>query len=170
MSHFIRCDRCNLEEYVMGTVSMPPGWAKICDADLCEWCSKVVRDFIRFKPSDAQRLPVEPIPATAVRTDGKLFETAPEEEPCVTPADSTAVPMTDSQDAAAIGAPTPPVGMTRTTKTNTETGTTTSSSQPPLDASTEERARTRKTRKKLAGVDAILPDKRIPAEPGAPIL
>jgi hypothetical protein len=43
-------------------------------------------------------------------------------------------------------------------------------SAPDAETSTEERARTRKTRKKLAGVDAILPDKRIPAEPGAPIL
>ena len=83
MSHFVRCDRCATENTVMGTLSLPPGWQKMCAADLCESCCELVRDFIRFKPSDAERLPVEPIPqefAGGPASD-KLFETAPEEKP-----------------------------------------------------------------------------------------
>ena len=171
MSRFIRCDRCTIENAVIGTVSLPPGWQTICHADLCERCCEIVRDFIRFRPSDAERLPVEPIPveisASSDAPPDKLFETAPE-EPCVTPADSTAVTTTDSQDAAATGAPTPPAGTTTKSETSSTTSTTlTTPSSPDAEASQEERARTRKTRKRLQGVNAILPDPRnLP--PGAP--
>lgn len=82
MSHFVRCDRCATENHVMGTISLPPGWQKVFAADLCESCCELVRDFIRFRPSDAERLPIEPIPQEfAGPTSDKLFETAPEEKP-----------------------------------------------------------------------------------------
>lgn len=151
MSRFIRCDRCNSEEYVMGTVSMPPGWAKICDADLCEWCSKVVRDFIRFKPSDAERLPVEPIEVIAPVGD-KLFETTPEPNAVD---DVTNRPMSTEKrgpDASLIGE------SLGTREQSSSSGT----SPASAECSTEERKRQR-TKRKLRGQDAILPDVRQPA-------
>ncbi len=122
MSHFVRCDKCGLENAVLGTVTLPPGWTKVFSCDLCEACSAIVRDFIRFRPGDAKDLPVEPIPqveATPPTADGKLFETKPEEK-------------------------------AQESSTPTETAETT----------TEEREKTRKTKKKLMGQDAMLPDKR----------
>jgi hypothetical protein len=161
MSHFVRCDRCATEEHVMGTISLPPGWQKICNADLCEPCCMLVRDFIRFTPADAARLPVEPIEdVTPLAPVGdKLFETAPEEI-CATPADFTVAPTTDSQNAGATGAQTPPAGIPTTTSSTTSTEMKTTPSN--LDeCSTEERVRTRaaKRRKKLLGPDTP-PDKR----------
>ena len=169
MSRFIRCDRCTTENAVIGTVSLPPGWQTICHADLCERCCEIVRDFIRFRPSDAEKLPVEPISLEVGPTDAppdKLFETSPE-EPCVMPADSSAAPTTDSQDAAVTGVPTPPAGTTSPTITTIATATKMSPTSPDDEASTEEKARTRKTRKRLMGQGAILPDPRKP-QPGAP--
>lgn len=46
------------------------------------------------------------------------------EEACAMPADSTAVPMTDSQGVAATGAPIPPAGTMKRTKKNSTTSTT----------------------------------------------
>lgn len=171
MSRFIRCDRCTLENAIIGTVTLPPGWQTICHADLCERCCETVREFIRFKPSDADKLPVEPIPAEPApapsESGDKLFETSPE-GPCVTLADSAAAPMTDSHDADVIGAPIPPAGMTTKSATSSMTSMTpTTPSSPSAEASTEERVRTRKFRK-LRGQDAILPDPCKPSDPPAP--
>lgn len=83
MGHFIRCDRCEKQDVVMGTLSLPPGWQNVLHADLCEPCCQVVREFIRFKVSDAANLPVEPIeePASTAPVGDKLFEIAPEVPP-----------------------------------------------------------------------------------------
>lgn len=157
MSRFIRCDRCTTENAVIGTVSLPPGWLNICGSDLCERCCETVRDFIRFRPSDADRLPVEPIPLEVGPTDAppdKLFETAPEEKhEEINDSTTTATPNSEApnKDECPQGAP-----------TSQAVG-----GAPLEEPSLEERARTRKnaTRKKLLGQDAILPD---PRQPGAP--
>jgi hypothetical protein len=142
MSHFVRCDRCDTEEHVMGTINLPPGWQKICNADLCEPCCMMVRDFIRFKASDAARLPVEPIPkvATLAPVGDKLFETAPEPQ-------VSADPLRVSEQASngklvpKNGADGDPEGQTQPA----------SAESPTVECSTEERLRTRavKRRKKL---------------------
>jgi hypothetical protein len=83
MSHFIRCDRCEKEDRVIGQLSLPPGWQTILHTDLCEPCCQIVREFIRFRASDAASLLVE-APPEDVLTEPipeKLFETAPEEKP-----------------------------------------------------------------------------------------
>ncbi len=108
MSHFVKCDRCSVEDSVLGTVTLPPGWQKICGADLCEPCCTLVRDFIRFKPSDAEKLPVEPIePIEPLPPAGdKLFETAPEvkhEKTDPAPAPSTENPEAPSPRESAQG-------------------------------------------------------------------
>jgi hypothetical protein len=153
MSHFIRCDRCDRQDSVIGTVSLPPGWQKVLAVDLCEQCCHIVRDFIRFKPSDAEGLPVEPIeePAASIAPVGdKLFETAP--EPTIS-ADSHQSEETCSQGEVS-------------TSSNATAGEPAGKTQPAsAECSTEERTRTRKTRKiglkpKLQGQDAILPDAR----------
>ena len=163
MSHFVRCDRCAREEHVLGTITLPPGWQKIMSADLCEPCCMIVRDFIRFKPSDAEALPIEPAstePPPAPAEDGtKLFETKPEEQ-CVTPVDFTAAPMTDSAAVGAIGAQTPHAGTMKTTIPTLTTSTKTTESQA-LETSTEERARERKKRR-MRSQSAILPDAPTP--------
>lgn len=143
MSRFIRCDRCTLENAIIGTVTLPPGWQTICHADLCERCCETVREFIRFRPSDADKLPVEPIPteaqpAPAPSEDGsKLFETVIEK-------------VVEQVNAGALNTP----GVTCTASIVDE-------------SSAEERTRTRKSRK-LRGQDAILPDPRKPSDPPAP--
>ena len=163
MSRFIRCDRCPAESAVIGTVSLPPGWQTICHADLCERCCEIVRDFIRFRASDADRLPVEPIPLEVGPTDAppdKLFETAPEEL-CATPADSNAVPGTDSRDVAATASILPAgTTMKRSTTTIPTTEMATIPSSPESEASTEERARTRRVKNR--------PPAPPPPQPGAP--
>ena len=155
MSRFIRCDRCATENAVIGTVSLPPGWLNICGSDLCERCCETVRDFIRFRPSEAERLPVEPIPLEVGPTDAppdKLFETSPvpKQESVIAQAMEKTVELVNS---GALDTP----GCTVTA----------SISNPSAEASTEEKARTRKTRKRLMGQGAILPDPRKP-QPGAP--
>lgn len=148
MSRFVRCDRCDTENAVIGTLSLPPGWQKICEADLCESCSALVREFIRFKASDAAKLPVEPIPQELARPiPDKLFETAPEPP--------TAMEQIAEKAAAIVNSgalDTPDVKCT--------------ASVVPIEVSTEERVRTRHVRRKkaLAGQAAILPDKR--TDPG----
>jgi hypothetical protein len=150
VSHFIRCDRCAIQDNVLGTVSLPPGWMKVLGADLCEPCCQVVRDFIRFKISDAARLPVEPIeePAATGPADDKLFEIAPEPAPQVS-ADSRMV-----SEHASNGKLVPD---------DATTGESVGKTQPAsAESSTEEvnRENRRKRRSKLAGQDAILPDPR----------
>lgn len=156
MSHFVQCDRCDTKEHVMGTVSLPPGWQKILQHDLCEPCCMMIRDFIRFKPGDAAKLPVEPIPAEPApepsTTGEKLFETAPQVS-----ADSPAV-----SGHASNGKPVPneatdgdPIGKTQPVSAEFK---------PSAEASTEERKRTRKP-KAMRGQDAILPDVRKPEPP-----
>ena len=154
----------------MGTINLPPGWQKICNADLCEPCCMLVRDFIRFTPSDAARLPVEPVEAVAplAPVGDKLFETAPEES-CVTPAVSNAAPMTECRDVVAIGAQTLPAGIPMTTSLTSTTSTETTNRSNLNETSTEERVRTRAAnrRKKLAGADPPRPDVQPSTEPGA---
>lgn len=76
MSHFIKCDRCGAKENTLSAIGLPPGWQKILGADLCEFCCKLLSDFIYFKPSDAAALPVEPIPEGAIKEE--LFDVSPE--------------------------------------------------------------------------------------------
>jgi hypothetical protein len=160
MSHIVRCDRCPTEEHVMGTVSLPPGWQKVLGSDLCEPCCSLVREFIRFKPG--QFVPEEPIPVALVESDSpvsdKLFETAPEPQVSADSREAGSTPAMGSSahDSATVGEP--------------EGKTQPASAENPLqECSTEETERTRKTRKKLQGQDAILPDKRnAPPQPGAP--
>ncbi len=150
MSHFIRCDRCDRQDSVMGQLSLPPGWQTILHADLCEPCCQIVKEFIRFKPSDAERLPVEPIEevASTPPVGDKLFETAP--EPTIV---QVVQEVAEQVNSGALD--TPGVKCTMTVG-------------PAVDeTSIEERTRTRKSRKKLQGQDAILPDVRKP-EPPAP--
>lgn len=177
MSHFVRCDRCELENVVLGTVTLPPGWVKVLNADLCEACSVVVRDFIHFKPSYVSHLPTEPVPDETMHgpASDKLFETEPEvkeEKSCVTPADSSAALTMECQNVDAT-VPTPPVGTMRIGNLNQKTDIPTNTemtkpNSPELETSIEERSRTRKKRKKLLGQDAILPDKRNISTSGAP--
>jgi hypothetical protein len=151
MSHFVRCDRCEKEVAVLGTVTLPPGWIKVLGSDLCDDpCSGLVRDFIRFKPSDAAKLPVEPIPVAELESIGlvsdKLFETAPEvksEEANAAPAPTATNPEAPSQGERPQG----------------ETPAQTVGTAPIDESSTEERVRTRraKAKAKLQGQDAILP-------------
>lgn len=153
MSHFVRCDRCNIEDAVTGTITLPPGWQKICGADLCEPCCMMVRDFIRFKPGDAERLPVEPIPeevAPAATAKTELFETAPEVKP-QSPVDTTAIAEEVAKvvNSGALDTPTCKVTMTV---------------NPSEGQNADERARTRKGRR-LRGQSVILPDPRNPNEP-----
>lgn len=156
MSHFVRCDRCAREEYVMGTVTMPPGWQKIMSADLCEPCCMIVRDFIKFKPSDAEALPVEPVPnepPPAPAADGtKLFETTPE--------------VTANEEAKPSPAPTAPDSQAPHEDRRAEGSQTNQAmAGAAVEISAEERAREKK-RKKMRGQNAILPDQR-PPQPGA---
>jgi hypothetical protein len=150
MSHFVRCDRCAMEDSVMGTISLPPGWQKICGADLCEPCCAMVHDFIRFKPSDADRLPIEPIPAELKATQAgpisdKLFETESEEK---TNAPGE-VPVGNPDNPSAAGG-------------NVRTGDPDAPAPKVADeCNAEERAKTRKARK----LRAILPDPRNPTDP-----
>lgn len=161
MSHFIRCDRCDKQTVVIGKLSLPPGWQTICYADLCEPCCQLVHDFVRFRSSDAARLPVEPIEEVAqiAPVGDALFEIAPEPAPQVS-ADSheaERMPAMGSlaHDSATAGAPTGPT-------------------QPvSAESSSEEinREKRRKTKARLQGQDAILPDPRHkpderPGEPG----
>lgn len=149
MSHFVRCDRCNVEDAVMGTVTLPPGWQKICGVDLCEPCCMLVRDFIRFKPSDAAALPVEPIPAEAQPApepskDGtRLFETKPTPPNVITKiAESVAAEV----NAGALDTTTCKVSMTV---------------NPADEQNADERARTRKQKR------AHIPKPEDPQQPGA---
>jgi len=146
MSRFVRCDRCDTENAVIGTLSLPAGWQKICEADLCESCSAMVREFIRFKASDAAKLPVEPIPQElAGPIPDKLFETAPEP--------TAASEQIAEKAAAAVNSgalDTPGVKCT--------------AEVVPVDTTPAERQRTRRTKKTVAGQAAILPNK--PSDPG----
>ncbi len=164
MSHFIRCDRCDRQDTVMGQLSLPPGWQTILHADLCEPCCQIVKEFIRFKPSDAERLPVEPIPSEPAPVPSvsgdKLFETAPEAKREETQPGTT--PAIENRETPSPSQP------TESAPTLEAVG-----HSPVDETSTEERARTRKAKAnikvkvKLAGQDAILPDVRKP-EPPAP--
>ena len=161
MSHFVRCDRCDVAEFhITPNLTLPPGWTKVLNADLCERCSEIVRDFIRFKPGDAAKLPVEPIPQEikeppAPSTDGtKLFETVPIETPESSQVDGvTNLPMSTGNAASA------PVSRDESIGTREI-----SPSSGINESSTEERAKTRKTKKRLAGVEAVIPP---PAPPPA---
>ena len=135
----------------MGQLSLPPGWQTILHADLCEPCCQIVKEFIRFKPSDAARLPVEPIEevASTPPVGDKLFETAPEAKSDDSVTATEARPTGAEWKADSMQPNAAPV------------------LNPSAETSTEERARTRKSRKKLQGQDAILPDVRKP-EPPAP--
>jgi len=151
MSRFVRCDRCDAENAVIGTLSLPPGWQKICEADLCESCSTLVRDFIRFKAADAAKLPVEPIPEElAGPIPDKLFETAPEEKGEET--QSNAAPSAENSKAQTKSKRKQSLEVTEAVGT------------APIDTTAAERQRTRRTKKALQGQTAILPDKR--ADPG----
>jgi len=185
MSHFVRCDRCNTEEHVMGTINLPPGWQKICNADLCEPCCMLVRDFIRFTPADAARLPVEPVESVAplAPVGDKLFETAPE-APCAT----TQIAQTERSATTQMagngnqknGTTNPVESKSAQTATvpSEQIASTADASNAPNSAnssicqsecSTEERVRTRAAnrRKKLAGADPPPPDAQPGTEPGA---
>jgi hypothetical protein len=158
MSHFIKCDRCGTQDSVLGTVSLPPGWQKVCNSDLCEPCCQIVRDFIRFRPSDAAALPVEPIPEDTTPLEpskDKLFETAPEVKPNEED-QSAPAPAAENQQAPSEAKP------DKSAPTAQVMGP-----APVDETSTEERARTRKSRK-LRGQDAILPDPRKPSDPPPP--
>jgi hypothetical protein len=156
MSHFIKCDRCDKQDAVIGKLSLPPGWQTILYMDLCEPCCQVVKEFLRFRPSQAANLPVEPreeVP-TAEPVGDKLFETAPE-APQVS-ADSQMVSEHASNgklvpDNATVGEP---AGKTQPAS---------------AESSNEEinREKRRKTKARLQGQDAILPDKRKPADASA---
>ena len=172
MSHFVRCDRCDVAEFhITPNLTLPPGWTKVLNADLCERCSEIVRDFIRFKPGDAAKLPVEPIPEEAKPApepskDGeKLFETAPETKDRASEAGTSAGEPANEQCAVQ--------GAEGDRRARLVPGTSD-------ECSSEERAKTRKTKKRLAGVEAVIPppapapaDKRTGfphghnAEPGA---
>jgi hypothetical protein len=187
MSHYIRCDRCATESAVMGSISLPPAWQKICGADLCETCCALVHDFIRFKPSDAADLPVEPIPAELLSpgpASDKLFETAPEEKPDADPP----VPMSAATDHASASPTGPAANPAPTSDSAALHGSAVRGKHDPADpdhapapppaptgippavdeTSAEERVRTRaaKRRKKLLGQDAP-PDKRTSFPHGA---
>lgn len=154
MSHFVRCDRCSIESAVMGTVTMPPGWLKVFSADLCERCCEVVRDFIRFRPSDAAALPVEPIPTEAQPApepskDGdKLFETTPEVSSAM---EQTLAKVVEQVNSGALDTP----GVKCTAEFN-----------PATEANAEERSRARKAKRKAMRSPAI-PDPRKPTDPPA---
>ncbi len=159
MSHFIRCDRCDKQDVTMGTLSLPPGWQNILHSDLCEPCCLIVRDFIRFKLSDAANLPIEPIeqPAVLCQASEQLFETAPATQVSADShqesdqaSDGKVVP-----DHATVGEPT---GQTQPVSAESKLF------DPASEATTTEKQRTRKHR----GQDAVLgPDLRKP-QPGAP--
>lgn len=148
MSHFVKCDRCHIEEGVMGTISLPPGWQKITGADLCEACCSLVHDFIRFTPERAAAVPVESVASEELPmpepSPDKLFETAPAKEVKLEPVspDRPVHGAADCSESDGDGdghqtAPTPPPP--------------TLSSGPAVDeTSIEERARTRKIRKRIA--------------------
>ncbi len=139
MSRFVRCDRCDTEDSVIGTLSLPPGWQKICEVDLCESCCATVREFIRFRPSDADRLPVEPIPdQPSGPIPDKLFETAPE------PKAELAIQEIFDKTATIVNSgalDTPGVKCTAAV---------------PLDTTPAERQRTRRAKKKLKGKEVVL--------------
>lgn len=181
MSHFIRCDRCDRQDTVMGQLSLPPGWQTILHADLCEPCCQIVKEFIRFKPSDAARLPVEPIPSEPApvpsASGDKLFETAPEEKPDAKTAVLSPTP-TGSANPSSISARSDVDSASGIVSGRPDSGPNPERPAiPPLDAtgtsdaaaeaSPTEKRETRRRLKKLAGQDAILPDVRKP-EPPAP--
>jgi hypothetical protein len=156
MSHFVRCDRCATEDSVMGTISLPPGWQKICGADLCEPCCMMVHDFIRFKPSDAEKLPIEPIPAELKATQAgpisdKLFETESQVSADSHPVSDTPAMGSRTQESATDG---DPEGKTQPASAEFN---------PAIESNAEERARTRKSRKLRAEIG--LPDQRKPTDP-----
>jgi len=159
----------------MGTINLPPGWQKICNADLCEPCCMLVRDFIRFTPADAARLPVEPVESVAplAPVGDKLFETAPVKSLAdVSPERGTGETGCASSVGAApeveAGRGNPEINPTVAGDSSRESQSGTSAN-PSLETSTEERVRTRAAnrRKKLAGADPPPPDAQPGAEPGA---
>jgi hypothetical protein len=152
MSHFVRCDRCSIESSVLGSVTLPPGWLKVFSADLCERCCEVVRDFIRFKPSDAAALPIEPIPVEAL----------PAPEPSKG-GDTLFEEYTKFSDGCPKG-----TIMPRTATDGDPEGQTqpASAESIPVEVSAEERSRARKAKRaRLRGQSAILPDPRKPGDP-----
>lgn len=154
MSHFVRCDRCAIEDSVMGTISLPPGWQKICGADLCEPCCALVHDFIRFTRARSEQLPVEPIPATEQASD-KLFETEPEAQVSAdSQTESTPATGSDPRKAVTDG---DPEGKTQPTSAEFK---------PETEANAEERSRARKAKRKLRA-EIGLPDQSKPADPPA---
>lgn len=159
MSHFVKCDRCSIQDHVTGTISLPPGWSKVMGNDLCEPCCRIVRDFINFRPEHDAALPVEPIPAelstepAPTQAPGdKLF---PEPEPAKV-IEQVLDQVADQINSGALNTP----GVTCTAEVHTA---------PDGEASVQEKQRTRRKKKtKLQGQDAVLgPDKRTSFPHGA---
>jgi hypothetical protein len=101
----------------------------------------MVHDFIRFKPSDAERLPIEPISAELKATQAgaisdKLFETEAETQVSAdSQTESTPATGSDPRKAVTDG---DPEGKTQPTSAEFN---------PAIESNAEERARTRKSRR-----------------------